>query len=66
MKLTMPGPRAGLVLEDLPKRPAPEVDVKVVEILDIDAVAGGDGRPEEFLEDSGFLLVSSLPSPLNL
>ena len=34
-------PACRLVLEDLPKRPAPEVDVEVVEVLDVDAVAGG-------------------------
>src|SRR5271157_5667502 len=47
-------PARGLLLEDLPKRPAPEVDVKVVEVLDVAAVAGDDGGPEEFLEDGGF------------
>ena len=47
MKLTTPGPAAVLLLKDLPQRPAPEVDVQVVQVLDVDAVAGGNGRVQE-------------------
>jgi hypothetical protein len=39
------------VFENLPQRPTPEVDIEVVEILDVDAVAGGDGRVEKIAED---------------
>src|ERR1017187_140149 len=36
---------SGLMLENLPERPAPEVDVEVVQVMDADTVAGGDGWP---------------------
>ena len=38
------GAGRGVVLEDLPQRPAPEIDIEVVEVLQPDAVArSGDG-----------------------
>ena len=48
-------PLCGVVLEDLPQCPAPEVDVEIVDILDVAAVTGIDRGVDEILQNGEFL-----------
>ena len=53
---------AGLLLEDLPQRPAPEIDIQVVEVLDADAVPGALRRRQKVVEDWRRLAVLVAPA----
>ena len=41
----------GVVLEDLPQRPAPEIDIEIVKVLQPDAVARSAHRGQKVVED---------------
>ena len=46
------------MLKDLPQRPAPEIDILVVKILDMASVAGIDNRGEKILENCPLSVVA--------
>ena len=51
-------PARRVVLEDLPQRPAPEIDVEIVEILNVDAVPSIGSGIEEIAKDCALAAVA--------
>src|SRR5437867_1825979 len=55
-------PSRGALLKDLPQRPAPEIHVQIVKVLDVYAVARGKSRFQEVLEDGSRTLAIFAPA----
>ena len=49
------GTFGGVFLNDLPQRPAPKIDIKVVEVLDTDTMPGRTCGSDEILKNGKFL-----------